>query len=197
VGIVTLTGFFSDITPNPTANFWMMGDSKATGASSYLINDLSFSRPVYQWGAIPTGLAHGGYTTAGYRASIDADLAATSGTPNYVLINIGANDVGSAMVEATVKANWDYILDAIHAKWPNAWVGCMRVWRRGFLSNCNLFDGWLATEIAARSSWAHLGPDERVFLENGDDGATYTAEGIHPNSAGYALTATQWVSVIP
>ena len=48
----------------------------------------------------------------------------------------------------------------------------------------------------ARAAWAHLGPDERAFLENGDDGVTYTTEGVHPNAAGYALTAAQWQAVM-
>jgi hypothetical protein len=36
------------------------------------------------------------------------------------------------------------------------------------------------------------GPDEAVFLENGDNGATYMNDDVHPNHGGYMLTAKKW-----
>jgi lysophospholipase L1-like esterase len=38
---------------------------------------------------------------------------------------------------------------------------------------------------------AHVGPDRRVYLEGGDDGVTYTSDGVHPNAAGASLEAAQ------
>ena len=144
------------------------------------------------WTQKPTGISRGGATTITFATTVDADIAACVGVPHYVLINLGANDVGAAMVENDVKTAYGYILDAYHTAWPRAWIGVMQVWRRDCDDNCDLFNSWLGTIVAARSSWAHLGPDERIFLEGGDDGATYTVEGVHPNAAGYALTAAGW-----
>jgi lysophospholipase L1-like esterase len=67
----------------------------------------------------------------------------------------------------------------------------MRAWRRDLDAECNTLAGWIDDIVALRSD-CHVGPDERVFLENGDDGATYTGDGTHPNAAGYQLTADEW-----
>ena len=108
----------------------------------------------------------------------------------------GANDANDGVTEATWKANYGYILDAIHAKWPNALLYVMRPWTRGYNAECDLFAAWIGDLVTARAGWAFLGPDERDFLENGDDGVTYTSDGTHPNTAGYALTAAQWQAVM-
>jgi len=132
------------------------------------------------------------------KALVDADLAAmTTGTPTIIMFNLGANDVVSLPAEATWKANLVYILDAFHAKWSGAKVYVMRPWRRGEAADCNTLATWIAAVIAdGRSAWAFVGPDERVFLEGGDDGVTYTVDGIHPNATGYALTGLKWVEVV-
>jgi lysophospholipase L1-like esterase len=140
-------------------------------------------------------IAANGRTAASGAAEIDAELAASSANPGYILFNLGVTDVDALPAEATWKANIGYILDAMHAKWPSAKIYMMRVWRRDYGSECNTLDGWIDAIIAARD-YCYTGPDERVFLENGDDGATYTTDGIHPNAAGYALTAAQWQTVM-
>ena len=145
-------------------------------------------------------LARGGATVASSKALIDADLATmipdTGLWLRYILINLGANDVANMPSQAQFESDLGYYMDAYHTKYPNAKVYVMRPWRRNFNTNCNTLAGFIANVVAARSAWAFLGPDERVFLENGDDGVTYTVEGIHPNTAGYALTATQWQTAL-
>ena len=140
-------------------------------------------------------LAANGRTAATGAAAIDAELAASSANPGYILFNLGVTDADAWPAEATWKANIGYILDAMHTKWPRALIYMMRVWRRDYSAECNTLDGWIDAIIAARD-YCRTGPDERVFLENGDNGVTYTADGIHPNAAGYALTATQWQTAI-
>jgi lysophospholipase L1-like esterase len=89
----------------------------------------------------------------------------------------------------------NYVLAAVHTKWPACQIYIMRPWRRGEAADCNTLATWIA-DIVALLDYAHEGPDERVFLENGDDGATYTSDGIHPNEAGSALTAQQWRTLL-
>lgn len=60
----------------------------------------------------------------------------------------------------------------------------------------NMNDVLLPSVLSTRSSWAHPGIDERLILEGGDDGATFTADGVHPTDAGYELEATAWLSVL-
>jgi lysophospholipase L1-like esterase len=137
----------------------------------------------------------GGSTVAQWASAIAASLAAIADARTDVLLNLGANDVAALPAEATWKANLGTILDAIHTKWPNTQVYIMQPWRRGYASQCNSLATWIG-DVVATKAWSHVGPDERVFLENGDDGVTYTSDGIHPNAAGYVLTATQWKATL-
>lgn len=174
------------------------GDSK-TASSNYPVYFLAYlanTRGYQLWRVTPATIATGGLTVATAQDGIDASLAAATGTPDVILFNLGANDAGGALVEATWKADLAYILDAMNVKWASAQIYLMRVWRRDTESNCNLMATWIGDVIASRA-WCHLGPDERVFLEAGDDGETYTGDGIHPNDAGQRLTAAQWAMVIP
>lgn len=137
-----------------------------------------------------------GWTMANHAAAIDAYLASSTASPAYILLNIGANDVAALPAEGTWKTNAYYVLDAMHAKWPAAQVYMMRPWRRTEDVDCDTLATWISDVVTARSTFAHLGPDERDFLENGDNGVTYTTDGIHPTAAGYLLTAQQWAAVL-
>ena len=154
----------------------------------------------FTWLESPSRLARDGWTAALWAAQIDADLGSASGIPDFILVNLGSNDVGpleDPLVEAAWKADFAYILDALNTKYPNAQIYVMQVWRRydnGDLTALN--DTWIPAVLSTRSSWAGLAEDERVFLENGDNGVTYTSDGIHPNTAGNALTAAQWLSTL-
>jgi len=146
-------------------------------------------------------LGRNGATTASMKALVDADLAAMTAPSlvwlRHILVNIGANDIGGAMpTEAGFKADLGYILDAFHIKWPNATVYVASPWERGATANANTLAGWIAAVVAARSSWAFAGPDERTWLENGDDGATYTIDGIHYSSAGNTAAQQQWMTAM-
>jgi lysophospholipase L1-like esterase len=140
-------------------------------------------------------LGVGARTAATGATEIAAELATLTYTPDKILFNLGANDVAALPAEATWKADMGTILDAMNAKWPSAQIYIMRPWKRDEAADCNSLATWIGDIVTARSTYCHLGPDERVFLEGGDDGATYTADGIHPNAAGYTLTANQWISV--
>jgi lysophospholipase L1-like esterase len=132
-------------------------------------------------------------------ARLAADLAVRGANVPYkaMLVNLGVNDMAAMPAEAAWEADLATILDAAHAKWPTMKVYVMRPWMRGKNAESNTMAGWIATVLSTRGAWAFAGPDERVFLENGDDGVTYTSDGVHPtNPAGYALTAAQWKTVL-
>jgi len=154
----------------------------------------------YQWSETPGRFATGGWTTSDLDTYTAANIGTAAGTPNYALINIGVNDLSAIQAttldEATWKASMPSILDDIHATHASCQIYIMRVWARTYGTECDTLAGWIADLVTLNSSFVHLGPDERVFLENGDDGATYTADGTHPNAAGYALSAIQWQSVL-
>jgi lysophospholipase L1-like esterase len=178
--------------------FWAYGDSK-TEANIYQYTATGLlEASAAKWDYRTLGRS--GYTVSTMAALIDADLAATTFTPRYVLANLGANDVTdtpwAAITEAGWKANYQYIFSAIKAKWPAVKIYIMRPWRRTFNARCDTLATWIADLVTSNPGTCYLGPDERVFLEAGDDGATWTSDGIHPTTAGYALTGQQWYNVL-
>lgn len=173
-------------------NVLMIGDSKmlAVNGAWKLPEHASTDRRAFL--ERPGRIATAGWKTADAKAAIDAALAAAVGTPAFCWINLGANDVTGMPAEATWKANMLYIIDAVGTKWPGCVCVLARVWRRGYAANCNTLAGWISDVVAARPGLARPGPDERVFLENGDDGATYTTDGTHYTTAAYDLAAPLW-----
>lgn len=143
-------------------------------------------------------IAVGGATVASMRATVDSDLAADPRIYENVLINLGANELTTMPTEATYKANLAYIIDAMHAKWPHARVYMMRVPWRGneFEDEGETLRAWIDSVFAARSAWAFAGPDESVFIENGDNGATYMPNTPHANTAGNQLTGLKWAQTL-
>lgn len=181
------------------------GDSKtsqgAGGWQTYLMTSLE---PVTyrKWDTYNGGVAGQGVETA--QDAIDAELAAApdaeDGWDIRVLLNWGI--AGSILpVEADWKADYLYILDAIHVKWPYAQVYLHRPWSAAAINepqktNQDTIDGWISDVVAARPVFAHLGPDERVWLEYGDGGATMTYDGVHYSLAGHYECAAQWKTVL-
>jgi lysophospholipase L1-like esterase len=192
-----------------TVNFFPVGDSKTVGTGDtappngtlsgyprWLADQVeqATARGCYERSA---RIGRGGATAAVINTNIVADLTTRNHVPTYILVNVGANDASAGTAQATFEAAYGSFLDVLHAKWPTVPIYCMRVWVRNFAAACNAIDDtWIPNVLSTRSAWAFLGPDERIFLENGDNGVTYTADGIHPNRAGYILTAAQWKTVL-
>jgi lysophospholipase L1-like esterase len=176
-----------------------MGDSKtsAFGFQNELLGNLresgTYERVVYN----PPQLAIFATTTAGLNAATDAWLAAQNSTPDLVLLNIGINDISIGTTQATFESNLGSLLDKVHVRYPEARVLVMRPWRQNFNSQCDQMDNfWIPNVLSSRSSWAFLGPDERVFLKHNDNGASRTTDGVHPNIEGYHQTALAWQASI-
>ena len=160
-------------------------------------------------GIVNSFIAASGSRTEVLQTTIDASLAAISTQQEVVLYNMGANDIyhdngaGGIDVGLPLEADWKadtaYILDAIHAHSPAATIYAMDTWVRvppAAVGDMATLKTWRAAVLATRGPWAVAGPDEDVFLENGDNGVTYTSDGVHPNAAGNALTALQWEALI-
>lgn len=195
-----------DLSSTGSRDFFAVGDSKTQGVGDdtppalgengfppILLASLQASGQ--RWHEIARiGLS--GYSVAALKDEIDARLSAIISAPDYILLNLGRNNVDYKTNATLWVSNYQYIIDAMHAKWPLAKVYLMRV---GAQSEPTVWvsmgDVHIPLVIAGRV-WAHLGPDERVFLEGGDDYATYTTDGSHPNRAGYTLTAVEWKTVI-
>lgn len=127
-----------------------------------------------------------GGTTVTRAASVVSELAAKHGIqkPAYIMCNLGINDVSGGTAEATFKASYLTVLDALHAKWPDAKVGLMKLYRpAGGTDNVN---SWIDYVITQRPPFVSTGPDENTFLPG------HMADTVHPDATGYALTAAAW-----
>lgn len=181
----------------PAAKVLAFGDSKSAFATYHVYLE-EYTRPYHAVAMYE--LASGGATVASRRATIDSDLTLHNRIYSDIIINLGANDAGGVLVQSTWQANLSYILDALHAKWPDARVYVVGAWRRGFDVNCATLKIWTANVLAARSSWAYAGPDESVFIKAADDGAACTSDGIHwlgPCYQAEALTLAQAMGYHP
>jgi lysophospholipase L1-like esterase len=175
-----------------------MGDSKTAdnGFQATLLHNLESTtnnRPIAQ---APAQLATGGWKVADLDSAATAWLAAATDTPDFVLVNIGVNDLGITS-QASFEASLGSLLDKINAKWASAKIKVMLPWKRGADSTADAMGNtWIPNVLAGRSSWAAIGGDERIFLKGSNDGNSYTSDGVHPNTSGYALTANVWQQAI-
>ena len=145
----------------------------------------------------PTRFGIAGIKTAGMKTYIDDNLSDTTGECKWIVINLGANDVKAPMpTEANWKSNTVSIIDSLQAKFRGVPIYLTKAWRRDYTPDCNTVAGWLDDVLALYSEGVFVGPDERVWLENGDDGATYTIAGTHYNFVGNHQAAAQWQSVL-
>lgn len=127
---------------------------------------------------------------------VDANLSSVNGTARWVWLNFGANDVGSMPAEATWKANMTSIINSVRAKWPGVKVFITRPWRRNFATECNTLASWITDICALYASDVVVGDDERIWLENGDNGTTRTDDGIHPNAGAQSIEAAVKIAVM-
>lgn len=178
VGVPLTDARFAALGAYTTQEFMTLGDSKT--ANYFWQRDLCVirshtaqSKLLYEAGRLATG----GHTISSRRATIDADLAAATNTPEVVLWNFGANDV-AAWNQTTFETDYAYCLAACHAKWPNAKHYLTKVWRTGYTTELTQLAASIDTLVAARAGWCFVGDDERTYL------TTLTSDGVHPTAAG-------------
>lgn len=112
-------------------------------------------------------------------------------------IGLGVNDIYYSMPDETAwKTNYLSIIDAITAKWPSARVFLAYPWAQGKGTESATAHGWIDDIIAARPGVAFAGPDEAVWIEGGDDGATNTTDGIHLSATGQTAAEAVWLSAM-
>lgn len=175
--------------------FGVMGDSKSDNEAWRDMLIVALERETLQNWTMTFTNAVAGRTVATAKAAIDAAIAAFSGViPSVVLSNFGANDAASMPLEADYKANYLYMLDALYTAF-GCQVYIADSWRRGEAVDCATLAAWNAAIVAERA-FAHKGHDEQVWLEGGDDGVTYTGDGVHYNENGNIECARQWITTL-
>lgn len=145
----------------------------------------------------PPRIGVGGLDNSELEARTAADIAGMTVAPDEILINMGANDLGAGLNIAAWKASYINVITAYHTAFPNANIRLVKVWSRdtGTQAAGMVLQHAAIDEMYASYTWLKPGINE-IFLEGGDNGVTYTADGVHPNHAGYELTAAAWKSLI-
>jgi len=181
----------------PVGDSVTAGGTDETGGGGYpiiLTNDLSAETKAY-WSEI-TRYAVGGYAVADIKAGIDADLAGKSGTPTDVLILLGTNDVtaehGWPIAEATWKADYNYILDAIHTTYNSAKIYLGYCYRSGYLTELTTLAGWINDMLAERD-YCYAGIDAYALYDGHPE---LLSDGLHPNYAGFVVMAAAWKTIL-
>lgn len=147
----------------------------------------------------PGALARGSHTVAELQDLIDQDLSVlTAFRPPYaVLINMGSVELVEGLpLQAAFEADYAYILDAMHTKWPNAKLYCHRPWRQQEQADADTIATWIGNVLATRGTFAFLGPDEGTWAKGADDGATMMYDGLHYTHAGSVECHRQWRTIL-
>ncbi len=177
-----------------------VGDSK-TGANSWPgslttnLNAAASPSPEFASDNIGVGATTAGFWATQLATELAKNARADKDNHAIALYNIGVNDFGFGS-ESQWIADVETVCDAIHTRWPACQVYLMRPWKRTFNATADTFAGRIDTVVAARSSFVHLGPDERVWLKSSDDGAANTTDGIHYSATGQTECAAAWKTAL-
>lgn len=179
-----------------TTGVFVLGDSKSGPSYPwYRLACDTLATDTASYEERPTRYATTGWKVADLAAYVAANLAAEWQVAQRAWINIGANDLSAGTSEASYKADLISIIDALRVKYPSIAIYIARPWRSGYNAEAATMKTWIAAVIAGYASGVHVGPDETVWLEGGDNGATYTLDGTHYNSAGTTAAAAQWAAL--
>ena len=171
------------VKPYSSCNCFALGDSRtvsSAGAGKWPSLLTRYSRG-YEFLEKPTRLAGSAWKVVNLKVGIDASLAAASGTPTFAWIDIGINDNG-VTAEASFKSDFQYVLDAIHTKWPNIYIYVDNVDKDA--TDTTDINAWINFVIASRSTFTLLGTDEADYLPGN------TTDGVHFTEYGYYLKAS-------
>lgn len=137
-----------------------------------------------------------GYTAAQLRTLLEANLPSAVGEPEYILMNVGANDESAGTIEATFKTALTGCIDAYRTQFPNTPIYVAFPWRNDVATPTSpaTLKTWIQAVIATYPSGVFAGHDETVWFANNI--ATYSDDGAHYNAAGSVEVVNQWMTVL-
>lgn len=143
-------------------------------------------------------VAYGGYTMGQLLAAAPAVLdTVTAPAPDYILVNLGANDLTaspSPTTETDFKQAMSDLIDLLRSYYPNASIWFAKPWIRSHDSDSFTMGTWIAAVAASKN--VNVGINENVWLKGADNGVTNTYDGIHYSGAGETACAAQWKAVL-
>jgi hypothetical protein len=136
-----------------------------------------------------------GYSIYQIASIIDGVISPYRYYQHYALINLGVNGMPTQEETAT-KTYYQYIIDALHTKWPAIKIYLTKPWMRGYDTESTTLAGWIDDLIAANPGVCFVADDESIWLKGADNGATMTVDGVHYSVAGEAEKTNQMVTVL-
>lgn len=186
-----------------------IGDSKTWGYGDVVVNGVYLgypSRLVYRLNTTQPGvwredkprLGRGGYTLDMMVALQNNDMALPRPVPDYILIDLGTNDVNprKASLYLTNPPAWTslyaHYIETWHAKYPNAHIGLAfpRRYDVGY-GNASFaqMDAFIYG-ILSTHPYTFEGVHESAYLP------AHSVDRIHPNPLGYVVETTLWTNLI-
>lgn len=148
----------------------------------------------------PGNAGRSGYTVAQTKSSIDSWISGyvyDANKLNVMLIDLGLNDCHTPLPDETQwKLDYQYIIDALKVKYPNAVFYLSKIWGVGRDANAATMAGWIDDLAAANPSYVLVGDDAQVWKKGADNGATMTSDGTHLSDAGQIEKASQMATII-
>lgn len=181
----------------PVWNCIAIGDSKSDYNYNwkYLIADPVLCADTYNGypGDTINSLVRDFITNGDYLFNLDRKFDAA-------LIDVGVNDYPSSGLNTNnTFNNLNYLVNFVAAQWPGIQCYIANVW--GVVSDvdltvrdCTNVNKVIDMVVAANSSFCHAGHDERIWLEGGDNGATYGP--LHYSSRGMTNVAIRWHNIL-
>jgi lysophospholipase L1-like esterase len=144
------------------------------------------------WSILDVGVS--GASIATTKDNIDTIIGAVQIPKQIAFINLGVNNTGSE-TESEIKTNYQYIIDAVHTKWPDCIIYLTKPWSRGWDAGATTLAGWIDDLVAANSGVCFVADNEAIWLKGADNGATMTIDGTHYSTTGETEKASQMMTV--
>lgn len=173
-----------------------VGDSKTArdGWQSGLIALMNTAEPTCVW-TYNLDVSYGGATLTTMAAGIDALLSAyKEPPPTYILSNLGVNGLLGSEEE---KVRYQYIIDALHTKFPAALIFIAKPWKVDYDDRADGFATMVDELVDENPLYTAVGHDERIWAKGADNGATMLdVGGVHYSTAGNVECGIQWATLI-
>jgi hypothetical protein len=148
-------------------------------------------------------MGYSGGSVSFIKGKIDGDLSGLTTNYDKIFLNIGVVEISSAYNEETVMpkandwiANYQYIINALIKKWPNAKIFIAKPWERTKDREAGILASWIDYLMMVNSRILYPGPDESIWIKDDDDGYTMTTDGCHYSLAGNEEMAKKWTDIM-
>lgn len=104
-----------------------------------------------------------------------------------VTMNWGVNEMAVMPTEAAWIANYNFIVEYIHARFPDAKIVITYPWAVDRDTEAATMHGWIDQVIAAHSAYTYAGVDEAITIKAADNGFLETDKSTGGSGVHYSV----------